>query len=47
MYGRTFLAGGGAVILATLLAAELQSETKVYRIAMYLALCSRFREVRP
>lgn len=47
MCGRTSLAGGGALILATPLAAELQSAKKVYQIAMYLSLCSRFREFRP
>jgi len=44
---RTFLTGRGAVILATLLITELQSAEKVYRIAMHLSLCSRFRELRP
>ena len=47
MFGRTFLAGGGALILATPFAAELQSAKKVYQIAMCLSLCSRFREFRP
>jgi hypothetical protein len=44
---RTFLSGRGALILATPLAAELQSAKKVYGIAMYLSLCSRFREFKP